>query len=453
MKVIHVPFGFTPDPIGGTEIYADSLARNLRTLGVDAIIAAPSDSSRIYDINGLRIRRYATSAVFADVSELYGAGDTLAAEEFAKILYDEEPDLVHLHAFTAGASLLMVRAAKARGIPVVFTYHTPTVSCPRGTMMLFGREFCDGKIEVARCTGCTLEGHGMHRALATVVGNLSPRVGEWLHGRGLQGGIWTALRMSELVSARLAAFRAMTTEIDHLVAVSNWGRELLLLNGVPAAKVSFSRPGISWTPGRSSASPTAVSGGETKVAFLGRLDPAKGLDVLIRALRSAPAAPLKLDIYGIVQDSVNAAYQQKMLARADGDSRIVFREPIAPAKVVERLREYDFIAIPSTGIEASPLVALEAFAAGVPVIGWNIGGIGEIVHHEVDGLLIEWNREEGWVEALQRVADDAALRARLKAGVHPPRTSAEVAREMLALYESLTDSAAASAHRAASARA
>jgi hypothetical protein len=38
-------------------------------------------------------------------------------------------------------SLLIVRAAKASGIRVVFTYHTPTVSCPRGTMMLFGKDF------------------------------------------------------------------------------------------------------------------------------------------------------------------------------------------------------------------------------------------------------------------------------------------------------------------------
>jgi len=41
MKVIHIPFGFAPDPVGGTEVYVAQLARDLQQLGVDAIIAAP----------------------------------------------------------------------------------------------------------------------------------------------------------------------------------------------------------------------------------------------------------------------------------------------------------------------------------------------------------------------------------------------------------------------------
>jgi glycosyltransferase involved in cell wall biosynthesis len=88
------------------------------------------------------------------------------------------------------------------------------------------------------------------------------------------------------------------------------------------------------------------------------------------------------------------------------------------------------------------LVALEAFAAGTPVIGWNVGGVGEIVRDGVDGLLIEPGSSVGWVEALRRVTEDAKLRAKLKAGVRPPRTSLEVAREMLWLYDSLIRSRA-----------
>ena len=95
------------------------------------------------------------------MSELYGEGDELAAREFEKILDEEEPDLVHLHAFTRGVSLKIVRAAKARQIPVVFTYHTPTVTCTRGTMMRWGRIPCDGEMLGRRCTACTLHGLGI----------------------------------------------------------------------------------------------------------------------------------------------------------------------------------------------------------------------------------------------------------------------------------------------------
>src|SRR6202030_4733449 len=111
-----------------------------------------------------------------------------------------------------------------------------------------------------------------------------------------------------------------------------------------------------------------------------------------------------------------------MQALASGDPRISFREPIAPQEVVPRLRQYDFLAVPSEWLETGPLVALEAFAAGIPVIGWKRGGLNEIVQHGVNGLLIETDSIARWVEALQRVAGDANLRAQLTAGVRPPRT-------------------------------
>jgi glycosyltransferase involved in cell wall biosynthesis len=156
-----------------------------------------------------------------------------------------------------------------------------------------------------------------------------------------------------------------------------------------------------------------------------------------------PSLRAKLDIYGIIQGHANAQYHRKMLARASGDPRIVFCDPIAPAEVVPRLRRYDFLVVPSQSFETGPMVALEAFAAGIPVICWKLGGIAEIVRNEVDGLLIEPGSVAGLAETLQRLAGDAKLRARLKSGVRPPRTSFEVAREMLKLYESLLATASA----------
>jgi glycosyltransferase involved in cell wall biosynthesis len=183
-----------------------------------------------------------------------------------------------------------------------------------------------------------------------------------------------------------------------------------------------------------------VRSGETRIAFVGRLDTTKGLHVLIKAFQMTPALNVRLDVYGVVQSSANAAYQREMMAHASGDPRISFLEPIASGEVVPRLRQYDFLAVPTQWMETGPMVALEAFAAGIPVIGWNISGIAEIVRHGVDGLLIEPGSVAHWAKALRCVAQDPKLRAQLKAGVRPPRTSIEVAREMLALYHSLLGS-------------
>ncbi len=324
---------------------------------------------------------------------------------------------------------------------MVFTYHTPTVSCQRGTLLLWGEDFCDGKLDVIRCAGCTLNGLGIYGPLAARMGRLTPTFGRWLGDRGLQGGIWTALRMSELISVRHAVFRKMTSEVDHIVAVCNWVQDVILLNDVPETKVSLSRHGISWVPDQTTVRPSTREARDAmRLAFVGRLDPTKGLHVLIKAFKMTPTLKATLDVYGVVQGPANAAYQKEMLALADGDPRISFLEPIAPQQVVPCLRGYDFLAVPSQWLETGPLVALEAFAAGIPVIGWKLGGINEIVQHGVNGLLIEPDSVERWAETLRRVAKDADLRAQLKAGVRPPRTSVEVAREMLALYDSLLES-------------
>jgi glycosyltransferase involved in cell wall biosynthesis len=434
MKVILVPFCFAPDPVGGTEVYVAELARGLKELGVHSVIAAPSETSRCYTLDHQKVRRYAIDEV-TDVAALYGEGDELGAKEFAKVLDQERPDIVHLHAFTAGVSLRMVREAKSRGIPVVFTYHTPTVSCQRGTLMLWGKEVCDGELRVVRCSSCALNGLGMPRPIAALVARVPRALASRVGDLALQGRAWTVLRASELVAKRHAAFRMMATEVDHIVAVCEWVRNLLRLNGVPADKMSLSRQGIKWTqPPVVHREPSA----RTSIAFLGRLDPTKGVHVLIEALKSLPQVNITLDIFGVSQSSANSAYLSKLRSDAIKDPRIAFHDPLPQDQVVPRLQHYDFLAVPSQWMETGPLVALEAFAAGIPVIGWDLGGLGELVRHGKNGLLIDPKAASGWAETLGLVSKDARLRAQLKAGVAPPKTSSEVAGEMLVIYQSLS---------------
>jgi hypothetical protein len=85
------------------------------------------------------------------VCELYGDGDPVAGAAFARILDDEAPYVVHMHAFTRAVSLEILRFAKQRGIPTFFTYRTPTASSQRGALMLSGREVCDLVLDVRRC--------------------------------------------------------------------------------------------------------------------------------------------------------------------------------------------------------------------------------------------------------------------------------------------------------------
>jgi glycosyltransferase involved in cell wall biosynthesis len=360
-----------------------------------------------------------------DIRDLYGDGDAAASREFAEILDEEQPDVVHMHAFTRGVSLRMAREAKRRGVRIVFTYHTPTVSCQRGTLMLWGNEVCDGVLDVQRCAACALHGLGINKSTASVLASLPSALSSLPGKFGLQGGPWTALRMAELVALRQSAFRGLMNEVDHIVALCQWTKDLLVENGVPAEKITLSRHGLPTADGEwrianggSNNSKSEIRNSQLplKIAFLGRLDPTKGADLLIGAIRSLPEASLVLHLYGIAQGEAGVTYLKKLKTLAAADPRIVFFPPVPSDQTVELLRGYDLLVVPSRWLETGPLVVLEAFAAGIPVMGSDFGGIAELVQHETNGLLVESQSIQGWSQAIQRCCEEPALLDRLRRG-------------------------------------
>jgi glycosyltransferase involved in cell wall biosynthesis len=366
MKIFQVPFCFLPDPIGGTEVYVQALAQHLQQQDVSVTIVAPGKENQTYVYNQLPVRRFGISSAGTNIRDLYGEGDKLGAIEFGKILDEEQPNLIHLHAFTAGASLALVRVAKQKRIPIIFTYHTPTVTCQRGTLMRWGRTVCDGKLDLNTCASCTLQGLGLNRNIANVIGRLPLAVGRSLGAINLSGGVWTALSMTELVALRHGAISALMCEVDRIVAVCDWARDALILNQVPPYKITVIRQGLCYQP--IEASKVSLRSDQTtlRLAFLGRLDPTKGIHILIQALQTIPQLAIALDIYGISQGKNASSYQQKLQALAKNDLRINFKASISPEKVTATLADYDLLAVPSQWLETGPMVVMEAFAAGLP---------------------------------------------------------------------------------------
>jgi glycosyltransferase involved in cell wall biosynthesis len=441
LKVAHLPFTYAPDPIGGTETYVEALAQNLRSHGFESVIVAPSsvDTDGAYQHHGLRVRRFCCAPTSKQIlEELYGDGDPLAAAAFARIVDEERPDVVHVHAFTRAVSVLVVRSAKQRKLPVFFTYHTPTVSCVRGTMMLWGTEPCDGALDVGRCTSCSLHARGMPKTAAQLLSRQPMAVSRVLQRMNLSGGLCTALRMPELISRRHQAFRALLRDVDRIVVLSPWVGEVLVRNGTPESKIAFSRHGLpSVVP--NCEPPIDAPKTPLRVAFLGRANKVKGADTLIKAIRSSPGLDIQLDLYGVAQSAADRAFWRQLQQLAGQDRRINFLSPVPHDQVISLLRAYHALAVPSRWLETGPLVILEAFAAGTPVIGSKLGGIADLVQHESNGLLVDAENIHAWVEALHRCTEDRGLLTRLKKGIESPRSMTDVARDMAQLYREQLD--------------
>ena len=433
-----MPFAWFPDAVGGTEIHVAALIAALRRHGIGSAVAAPGDREQDYAHDGVPVYRLAVDPR-PDLARAYGAPDPSAARSFGALLARLRPRIVHLHARTAAVSPALLDAARAAGAKTVFTYHTPTVSCARGTMMRMGRSPCDGGLDRRRCGVCTLAAHGLPPPLGGIMTRMPEAVGRLVERAGLAGRAATALRLPGVIGAAHRDFRALLRKADRIVAVCLWARDVLRLNGVPDGKLVLCRQGLPRSGPRPAHRPAVrddAAPGILRLGYFGRLDPVKGIDILIEALRLIPEAPLRLDIFAVRQAGSDP-YASRLERRAAGDRRIVFRTALPPDAVREAMRQCDIVAVPSRWLETGPLVVLEAFDAGIPVLGARLGGVAELVADGIDGVLVAPERPAEWAAAIRDLADRPAEIARLRAGIRPPRTIEAVADEMAEIYRSL----------------
>jgi glycosyltransferase involved in cell wall biosynthesis len=423
--VLHVPFGYFPDASGGTEVYVRGLVRELAARGIPGAVAAPGLDAASYMVDGVPVRRYPAEPTEA------------AARAFASVLDELAPSLVHFHALSPAVNADCARAAKARGLPVVWTYHTPTLSCARGTMMHFGTTPCDGEFRAFRCTACASHALSGSRLVAGMLAAV-PTAASAALGRAVPGRLGTALGSRARQVGRDAGFRAAMAEADCIVAVCDWVRAALIANGVPPGRIVVSRQGLAQARATTAQSIRPSAGGPLRVAYFGRIDPTKGVHVLFEAFAVIPDAPVRLDVYGVVQPGAEHRLAS-LRAAAAGDGRIRFLAPLVMDEVPDAMAGYDAIVVPSRWLETGPLVVLESFAAGVPVLGSRLGGIAELVHDGVDGLLLPVGDGRVWAAALERLANDRRQIEALRAGVRPPRTMAAVAEDMVKAYRPLLD--------------
>jgi glycosyltransferase involved in cell wall biosynthesis len=421
---------YFPDPVGGTETYVRGLARRLPGAGLDVAIAAPRDGGapERYTHEGVLVFRYPV-AIHPTTDELRGIGRPRRLDEWEGILEEVRPDLVDFHSFTRGLGMPHMAAARAFGARVVLTVHLPGLVCPRGTMLRYGRVPCDGDLERRPCAACRLHGRGLPRPLAHALS----RVPAWTSGvaraAGLPRSLIGALSAGQVQVGHRRQLRDALGLADRVVAVSQWLAEALVRNGLPPEKLTVCPQGVD-TPG---APVRRRMDGCLRVGFIGRYDPVKGLDVLVRAIRGLPReVPVECHVWGSGHSPLARAYRARNERLAQGDPRIRFHEAIADPGVA--LAGLSVLAIPSLWLETGPLVLLEAFAAGVPVVGSGIGGIAERVRDGVDGVLVPPGDVRALAGALETLARHPEGLEGLRNGIPEVRTMDAVTRETLTAY-------------------
>jgi glycosyltransferase involved in cell wall biosynthesis len=152
-----------------------------------------------------------------------------------------------------------------------------------------------------------------------------------------------------------------------------------------------------------------LAGGSRELLVLttARLDPQKGVDILLRAARDVEGARFVVAGEGEERDRL----EREAAALGLGERvRFLGRREDVPAL----LAAADAFVLPSR-FEGTPLALIEAMAAGKPIVASAIPGTDELVTDGETGLLVPPDDAGALAAALRRVVSDAGLRARLAA--------------------------------------
>lgn len=433
IDVLHVVYCYLPHPLGGTEIYAKSLAEELTKLGLCSAIAAPGPRNEDYEIDGMPIFRI---AAMLSIDHLYGQVNPEALARWQRILDNLRPKILHVHARMPMLSSEVLAYARSISCKIIYTTHTPSSFCARGTMMEMGSTVCDGKIETVRCSKCVLQSLGAPKMLANLANSLPRSVARAASALAPQKAK-TALLMPQRMQRSLGECHDFFASCDLIIAVCDWIYQALLKNNVPPEKISLNRQGLrSDILAHATAAQSKSNSGALRVFALGRADKHKGFNVLIAAVLKCQA-DVQLDLalsYGN-DDNHGKALAEQLKQQAHGSARVRIHRNLQGHALSPLFAEAHLLAAPSTGLETGPLTVLEGFSQGLPAIGSNQGGIAELIQHEHNGWLVEAGDVRAWQEKLDELAQNPNLLTAAKANIDAVRTMREVAMEHLGIYK------------------
>lgn len=201
------------------------------------------------------------------------------------------------------------------------------------------------------------------------------------------------------------------------VALSPVMVERIQAHGVPSERIALIPNGINPAEiGLEDASPTPIDHWHQqpfRLLFVGRLDPVKGVDLLLEALASARQSGLKLQLDIVGKGNVSEQRRLQTLSDRLGVCNEVHWHGDQPrCNLADFYRRCHVVVVPSLD-DPLPTVVLEAMACGRPVLGSAVGGIGYLVHDGVSGVLVPPAQPRALAKAFVCLDQDRAATAAL----------------------------------------
>lgn len=427
MRLLHLSNDLYPRITGGTEIFVHQLvgAQYQLSPSLDLVWAAHQAPllalDHAHEAPLLSQQRLLPSITSGDRLQQVAATAS-SIPGFQELLREFCPDVVHLHSFSDRCGLSHARAVKAAGAQLVITVHAPGFSCIKGNLIDASGAICDGLLRERRCTRCRLHNGGLPRWLAAAV---ALQTG-WPLPVEAPGALAHVLTARRLTAAFQRSWLELAELADAIHVLAAWSRDVLLRQGIPARKLHLIR--TAGPPPLPPRQRTPMQDGVLRLVYWGRCHGVKGLHLVIEAILGLPRdVPIQLDFFGPDWDT---AYGHQLQQQINGDSRFWLMGNLPKDQLLPRLQSYDLAVVPSTWLETGPLTVLEAFAAGLPVAGSDLGGIKELLEG-VKGCFRLPLEVAAWRQLLDNLLRDPAT---LVLSPPPHRGFDAVANELMTAY-------------------
>jgi glycosyltransferase involved in cell wall biosynthesis len=365
MRILNVSQNYFV--VGGMDVAMFTLERVLREQGHDVIpFAAADEKNEVTPYSS-----YFPPAARTEDTSLGAATQTLyspVARRAISRLLDEHPvDLVHLHSYFKRLTPSILPEIQRRNIPIVQTLHEYRAVCPISTL------YRDSKI----CIECK------DRRYHNVIRHRCA-------GGSLMRSTWNYAEMQ--LSDRLGK-----RNITRHIAVSDHQRELLIAMGMDPHKIVTVHHPVDLPPAPKHG---ARSG---NVLFFGRLETAKGADLLLEIAARLPGERLTIVGEGSRGDDLAKT------ARERGLNNVEFMGILRGEALQAAISHASCVIVPSLWPEAFGLTCIEALAHTTPVVASAIGGILETVRDGIDGFLVPPGDVDAMVDRIARLTTNPDL--------------------------------------------
>ena len=380
MKVLFISEYYPPKIMGGGEINLELLATALAKKKVEVFVLTSHHAGleKREQRNGVTIyRRLKTgetpSGVVENVKRSFVFPRSIV-EKAGIIIKEQNIDLIHF----IGTSIIAAKEFKQFQIPLFATIESYPALCPKGDRIFHGKKECTVKCSFTTFLSCQSD---------------SPEIGKMKNEWYLK---YNAPALSYIYNYYSKLNEAL--KYCNLIAISGYVQGLLKQQGYESAVI----PNALYVEKFSTTINNEPRKNERiKILYLGSLIRSKGAQVLAEAVQGVDC---QVDMYG--EGVLKEELQQKI---ERGNLPITIHPPVPYSEIPSLYAQADIVVFSSLWPEPFGRIAIEAMAAGKPVIGSAIGGIKETIA-EGTGILVEPGNVQQLREAIIMLMHNPALR-------------------------------------------